>query len=169
MITNESRSTRINHLSKRSNDSNQTQSQCHPPNLPSHQGPQTQGHTSHQRREVAGGTPKISEWFGPGEWVTLNCNVSWLDLWYLKGRNWEVSSPWMKMDFQRQYDQSTGKEVCHPESRSAWCGVRGLQGEWWWWRRSEEWNWGAQIQAEERLSSGAAHPCWASAKEEGVW
>jgi len=59
---------------------------------------------------------------------------------------------------------SRGKEVLHQERRSAWCGVEGGQGEWWWWWRSAEWNWGAQIQAKERLSSGAAHLCWASPK-----
>jgi len=43
-----------------------------------------------------------------------------------------------------------GNEVRHQERRSAWCGVRGGQGECWWWWRSAEWNWGAKIQAKER-------------------
>ena len=34
-------------------DINRTSSQCHPLNLPSHQGPQTQEHTIHQRRKEA--------------------------------------------------------------------------------------------------------------------
>ena len=57
-----------------------------------------------------------------------------------------------------------GKEVHYQERRSAWCGVQGGQGEWWWWWRSAEWNRGAQIQAKECLSSGAAHLCWTSPK-----
>jgi len=45
---------------------------------------------------------------------------------------------------------SRGNEVRHQDRRSAWCGVRGGQGECWWWRRSAEWNWRAKIQAKER-------------------
>jgi len=45
---------------------------------------------------------------------------------------------------------SGGREVRIQEKRSAWCGVRGGQGECWWWWKSAEWDWGAQIQANER-------------------
>jgi len=41
------------------------------------------------------------------------------------------------------------KEVCRQERRSAWCGVRGGQGECWWWLRSTKCNWGEQSQANE--------------------
>jgi len=60
---------------------------------------------------------------------------------------------------------NSGKnKMRHQERRSAWCGVQGGQREWWWWWRSVEWNWGAPIQAKERLSSGAAYLFWASPK-----
>jgi len=41
-------------------------------------------------------------------------------------------------------------EVPHQERSSAWCGVRGGQGECWWCWRSAEWNGGAKIQTKER-------------------
>ena len=41
-------------------------------------------------------------------------------------------------------------EVHHQERRSAWCGVRGGQGQCWWWWRSAEWNWGVKIKAKVR-------------------
>jgi hypothetical protein len=50
----------ISRLSDR-NEINQTQSQCHPPNLPSHQSRQTQEHTIHQRHNEDGGTSDISQ------------------------------------------------------------------------------------------------------------
>jgi hypothetical protein len=45
--------TRLSHQ----NDINRTQSQCHPRNLPSRQGRQTQEHTIHPQRKQVGGTP----------------------------------------------------------------------------------------------------------------
>ena len=70
------------------NDINRTKSQCHPLNLPSHLGRQTQEHTIHQLRKDSGGANCIVEWFGPGEWAKFNSNVMWLDLEYLQGWNW---------------------------------------------------------------------------------
>jgi len=63
---------------------------------------------------------------------------------------------------------SWGEEVRHQDTRSPWCGVQGGKGEWWWWWRSAEWNCAAQIQAKERLSSGAAHLSWDLPKGRGV-
>ena len=69
---NESRWTRNNNPAKRSNDINRTWSQCHPLNLPSHQGQQTQEHKIYQQHKEAGGIPCICDWFGPGECAKLN-------------------------------------------------------------------------------------------------
>jgi len=123
-----------------------------------------QQHTIHQQRKEAGGTPCISEWFGPGEWAKLNSNIVWLNLWYLKGWNWEVSLRWIKMEFERQYDEFAGKRGAPPgkEEWLMWSAgwARGVM------RVMEErgMKWGAKMQAKERLSSGASHLCWASLK-----
>jgi len=51
-----------------------------------------------------------------------------------------------KWSLKRNMINSGGKEVCHKEMRSSWCGVLGGQGECWWRWRSAEWSWGVQIQ-----------------------
>jgi len=70
--------------------------------------------TIYQRRKEAGGAPCISKWFKPDEWVKLNSNLVWLDLWYLKGWNWEVSLQWITMEFETQYDELGGKRGASP-------------------------------------------------------
>jgi len=110
------------------NDINRTQSQCHPPNLPSHQGQQTQEHTIHQGRKEAGDAPYISEWLGPGEWVKLNSNDVWLDLWYLKGFELRLACGERKPSLKGNIMNSGEKEVRHQERRSAWCRVRWSRG-----------------------------------------
>jgi len=144
----------VDNIERRSQQSdrnhfNQTQSECHPVNLLFRQGWQTQVETIHQRRKDASGSPGISKCFVAGKCVKLNSNVVGLDLWYLnclelllaRGEsNWSLKGNMMNLE---------EKEVRHQEGRSAWCGVWGGQGEYWWWWRSAEWNWGAQIQAEE--------------------
>jgi len=111
---NGSRETRNNDPTKRLNDIHQTSSQRHPLNVPSHQGRQTQEDTIHQHGKAAGGAAGISEWFSPGKWAISNCNVIWLNLWYLICWTWEVSSWWIKMEFERQYDEFTRKWGLQP-------------------------------------------------------
>jgi len=84
------------------NNINWTWTQCNPQNLPSHQGWQTQEHTIYPCNKEDEGTPSISEWFEPDKLVKLNSNVVWVDLWYLKCCNWEVSTQWIKMELERQ-------------------------------------------------------------------
>jgi len=62
-------------------------------------------------------------------------------------------------------------KVCYQDWRSAGCGVRGRQGECWWWWKSAECilrgaNSGQEVPMaiENKISSGAAHPCWAELK-----
>jgi len=121
----ESRWTRNNNPAKWSNDINPTRSQCDPLNLPSHQGRQTQEHTIHQRRKEAGGVCCISKWFGSGEWAKSNSNVVWLDLWFLKCWNWEVSPRWIKMEFERQYDEFAGKRGAPPGKEQCLMWIAG--------------------------------------------
>jgi len=108
-----------------------------------------QVYTIHQRCKESRGAPCISEWFGPGEWVNLNSSYVWLNLWYLKGLELRLACGESKWSLKGNMMNLRGKVMRHQERRSAWCGVRGGQGECWWWS-SEEWNWGAQIEAKER-------------------
>jgi len=87
-----------------------------------------QVHKIHQCRKEAGGTPYISEWFGPGEWVKLNSNVVWLDLWYLKGLELRLACGESKWTLKGNMMNSGEKEVHHQERRSAWCRVRWSRG-----------------------------------------
>jgi len=77
-----------------------------------------------------------------------------------------------KWSFKCCMMNSGGKQVGYQERRSAWCGVRGGQGECWWWWRSAEWNWRAQIQAKKRrrgLISAypAKQPIYAEQRQKG--
>ena len=111
---NGSRWTRNNDRAKRSNDINRTWSQCHPLNLPSHQGQQNSGTRNSSTVREAGDVRSISEWFGPGQCPKLNSNVVRLDLWYLKGWNREVGSRWIKNEFEMHYDEFAGTRGAPP-------------------------------------------------------
>jgi len=115
--------------------------------------------TIHQLRKEDEGASWISEWFEPGYWVKLKSNFVSLDMWYLNGWNCEVRSQWIQMEFERELDESRGKDVHHQDRRSAWRGVQGGQGECWCWCRSVECNWGEQTQAKEcRRGLRSAYP-----------
>jgi len=74
-----------------------------------------------------------------------------------------TNSEW-KWSLNGNMINSGEKEVQHQQWRSAWWIAQGGQEECWW--RNVEWNWGAQVQANECQwgiekcpSSRAAHPC----------
>jgi hypothetical protein len=176
----------ITRLSDR-NDINATSSRCHPLNIQSYQGQQTQEHTIHQRRKEARGAPYIPKWFGPGEWVKLKSNVVWLDMWYLKGLELRLACSKSKWSLKGNMINLWEKDVSHHERRSVWYHVGGAPprkekclmsfARWAWGvpmvmeecrvkLSGKNSGWGALTGIEGRLCSTAAYLGWAAPKGE---
>jgi len=116
-----------NNPTKWPNDINWTSYQFHQLNLPSQQGWQIRENTIHQWHTMARGAPCFWEWFRPGKWVTVNCNIIWLNLWYQTKvvvdmfvsceSKWSVKSNLMKEEEKEVYNQKG--EVPNGECRVA--------------------------------------------------
>ena len=114
---------RNNNPSKRSNDINQIWCQCHPLHLPSHQGLQKQEHTIHQWRKEAGGATCTCWLSVLREWMKVNSNVVWLDLWYLTKVQWDVSELRIQMGIWKTMISQMKKGSNHHEKMRARWGV----------------------------------------------
>jgi len=126
-------------LIKQLNNINQTWCQCHPQLLPSHQGRRKEEHTMYQWCTDSGGTACMQWLFIPGQWMKLNSNAVWLDLWYLTMVSWDVCELWIYMGVWKaiRYISLKMGSNCQEQRSDRWGGLcreeeytEGVEGVW---------------------------------------